>query len=335
MTADQRAEGIVTEPQQVAGSGGARERLRLLGAIAIPPLLLVAIAGAAVVSAPTRPLPTARPVVLQSSPEVTATPPPVPVEFPTEALGLRVVDVATALDRSGDPTDTVLAVRGYLQMLSPAAACGPVTPFDQTWVAFAAEQGFVSSTDTFCERHATLRPRPVTDPSRPTPRLNVTITVGAVVPDVPSVAPDAVVPVVVVGALATNADACAFINGCERRFDVDRLVWVSGLWRGPTTSVEPSMNGTGPLLASRVRDALASTVIARSDSLLLETLVQGSTLGELDPAAASSLPPKSEAAGRIWYRRSLDATSGPTAGILWVALDDAAGTVLGHGTVSP
>jgi hypothetical protein len=332
MTADQRAEGIVTEPQLVAGRGGARERLRLLGAIAIPPVLLVAIAGAAVFSAPTQPPATARPAVIAPPPQATAPPPAVSVEFPRQALGLRVVDVATALDRSGNPTDTVLAVRGYLQMLSPSAACGPVTPFDQTWAAFAAEQGFVSSTDTFCERRATLRPQPVTDPSRPTPRLNVTITVGAVVPDVPATPPGAVVPVVVIGALASNADACAFINGCERRFDVDRLVWINGLWRGPTTSVEPSMNGVGPLLASRVRDALASTVIARSDSLLLETLVQDSTLRELDPSAAASVTPD---AGRIWYRRSLDATEGATAGILWVALDDAAGTVLGHGSVSP
>jgi hypothetical protein len=332
ITTDQRAEGIVTEPQRVAGSGGKRERLRLLGAIAIPPVLLVAIAGAAVFSAPTRPPATARPAIVDPSPEAATAPPAVPVDFPVAALGLRVVDVATALDRSGNPTDTVLAVRGYLQMLSPSAACRPVTPFDQMWAAFAAEQGFVSSAGTFCERRATLRPQPVTDSSRPTPRLNVTITVGAVVPDVPATSPGAVVPVIVVGALASNADACAFINGCERRFDVDRLVWINGLWHGPTTSVEPSMNGVGPRLASRVRDALASTVVARSDSLLLETLVQDSTLRELDPSAAASVAPD---AGRIWYRRSLDVTPGATAGILWVALDDAAGTVLGHGTVSP
>jgi hypothetical protein len=326
---------MISEPRPVTGSGGRRGRLRLLGTIAIPPVLLVAIAGSAVLSAPSQPLPTSRPAVVQPAPSA-ASPAPVAVaEFPTEALGLRVVDVATALDRSGDPTDTVLAVRGYLQMLSPSRSCGPVTPFDGTWAAFAAEQGFVSSTDTFCDRRATLRPQPVTDPSRPTPRLNVTITVGAVVPDLPVTAPGDVVPVVVIGALASNADACAFINGCERRFDVDRLIWVSGLWRGPTTSVEPSMEGEGPLLASRIRDRLASTVIAPSDSLLLETLVQAATLPEVDPTAAASLPPENEATGRIWYRRTLDATSGPTAGIRWVALDDATGTVLGHGLVSP
>jgi hypothetical protein len=306
-----------------------------LSAIAIPPLLLVAVAGAAVVNTPSAPLATIRPVVAQPSPAATTAPAPAAVDFPSEALGLRVVDVATALDRSGNPRDTVLAVRGYLQMLSPSAACGPVTPFDGTWARFAAEQGFVSSTDTFCDRRATLRPQPVTDPSRPTPRLNVAITVGAVVPDDRAAAPGAVVPVVLIGALASNADACAFINGCERRFDVDRLVWVGGLWRGPTTSVEPSMHGEGPLLASRIRDRLASTVTAPSESLLLETLVQVATLRELDPSAAASLPPESEAGGRIWYRRSLDAASGPTAGISWVAIDDAAGTVLGHGLVSP
>jgi hypothetical protein len=297
--------------------------------------MLVAIAGAALVSGPSEPQPTSRPAAVQPSPGATARPPAASIEFPVEALNLRVVDVATALDRSGNPRDTVLAVRGYLQWSSRSPACGPVTPFDQTWAAFAAEQGFVSSTDTFCERHATLRPRAETDPSRPTPRLNVTITVGTVVPDAPPTAPGDTVPVVVIGALASNADACAFINGCERRFDVDRLVWVRGEWRGPTTSVEPSMNGEGPLLASRIRDRLASTVIAPSDSLLLETLVEPATLPEVDRTAASSLPPTSGAQGRIWYRRSLDATTGMTPRIRWVALDDAAGTVLGHGSVTP
>src|SRR5262245_12080103 len=326
---------MVTELRPVTGSGGRRGRLRLLCAIAIPPLVLVTVVGAAAVNGPSEPQPTSRPALVQPSPAATVQLPAAAVDFPREAIGLRVVDVATALDRSGNPTDTVLAVRGYLQMLSPSSSCGPITPFDQTWAAFAAEQGFVSSTDTFCERRATLRPQPVTDPSRPTPRLNVTTTVGAVVPDVPAMAPGDVVPVVVIGSLASNADACAFINGCERRFDVDRLIWVGGLWRGPTTSVEPTMNGEGPLLASRIRDRLASTVIAPSDSLLLETLVGASTLPEIDPSAAASLPPENDSAGRIWYRRSLDATSGPTAGIRWVALDDVTGSVLGHGSVSP
>ena len=329
---------MVSEPRPVTGDGGRRGRLRQAGVVAIPPVALVAVIGAALLGAAVpqpAPLPTPVPrIAVDASPATAVPSPAAPIEFPTEALGLRVVDVATALDRSGNPTDTVLAVRGYLQMLSPSP-CGPVTPFDETWAAFAAEQGFVSSTDTFCERHATLRPQAVTDPSRPTPRLNVTITIGAVVPNLPPIPPGGVVPVVAIGALASNADACAFINGCERRFAVDRLVWVNGLFHGPTTSVEPSMNGEGPLLASRTRDALASTVIARSDAQLLETLVQAATLAEVDPMAASSLALANGAAGRVWYRRVLDTTSGRAAGIRWVALDDATGTVLGHGSVSP
>jgi hypothetical protein len=333
ITTIERTEGMIAEPQRVAGSGGARERLRLLGAIAIPPILLVAIVGAAVVGAPAQPLATVRPNV-QPSPEATPGALVAPVEFPTEALGLRVVDVATALDRSGNRTDTVLAVRGYLRMLSPSPACGPVTPFDQTWAAFAAEQGFVSSAATYCERHAVLRPRAETEASRPMPRLNVNITVGAVVPEVPASVSGSEIPVVVIGRLSANADACAFINGCERRFDVDRLVWVSGLWRGPTTSVEPSMQGDGPRLASRIRDRLASAVTAPSDPLLLETLVQAATLRQVDPRAAAIVAPD-DSASRIWYRRSLDTTSGPIASIRWVALDDAAGTLLAHGLVTP
>jgi hypothetical protein len=333
ITTEQRAEGIVTEPRRVAVSGGTHGRLRLLSAVAMPPVFLAAVAGAAILGAPLGPETSVAPVALPSSaakaPDIAA-----PVEFPTQALGLPVVDVATALDRSGNPTDTVLAVRGYLQMLPLSPACGAMAPDDQAWTAFAAEQGFVSSAAAFCERHAVLRPRAETDPTRATPRLNVNITLGAVVPDVAAAAPELVVPVVIIGRLSANADPCAFINGCERRFDVDRLLWVSGLWRGPTTSVEPALHGDGPRLASRIRDRLASAVTAPSDALLLETLVQAATLRQIDPRAAASVAPD-DAASRIWYRRSLDTTSGPIATIRWVALDDVAGTLLGHGLVTP
>jgi hypothetical protein len=321
----------------VAESGGARGRLRLLGAVAMPPVLLAAIAGAAVLGAPAQPLPTVRPETqpaVQPSPAATPVAAAAPAEFPTQTLGLRVVDVATALDRSGNPTDTVLAVRGYLQMSTLRPSCGAAAIDDASWAAFAAEQGFDSSAATFCERHAVLRPRLDTDASRPTPRLNVNLTVGAVVPDVPPEAPGSVVPVVVIGRLSANADACAFINNCERRIDVDRLVWVDGLWRGPTTSVEPALHGDGPLLASRIRDRLASAVTSPSDALLLETLVQAATLRDVDPRAASSLS-RGGASKHIWYRLTLDTTSAPIASIRWVALDDDAGTLLGHGKVTP
>jgi hypothetical protein len=88
------------------------------------------------------------------------------------------------------------------------------------------------------------------------------------------------------------------------------------------------------LLASRVRDRLASAVTSPSDALLLETLVRTATLREFDPRAASSLAPD-EAAKRIWYRLTLDTTSGQVASIHWVALDDDAGTLLGHGQLTP
>ena len=337
ITTEQHTEGIVAAPQRVAGSGGARGRLRLIGPVAIAPVLLAAVAGAAIVGAPARPLPTVRPAVQQAlQPSLAATLGALvaPAAFPTSALGLRVVDVATALDRSGNPTDTVLAVRGYLEMSPPSPTCAATGSDDPSWIAFAAEQGFVSSADTFCERHAVLRPRTETDASRAMPRLNVNITLGAVVPDVEVATPELAVPVVLVGRLSANADACAFINSCERRFDVDRLVWVGGLWRGPTTSVEPALHGDGPRLASRIRDRLASAVTAPSDALLLETLVQAATLPDVDPRAASTIA-RDGTASRIWYRRSLDATSGPTPSIHWVAIDDATGTLLAHGLVTP
>jgi hypothetical protein len=337
ITTDERAEGIVSAPQRVAGMGGAGGRLRLLSAVAVPPLLLAAVAGTAILGAPARPLPTIRPVVqpaVQPSPPATPAADVEPAEFPTQSLGLPVVDVATALDRSGNRTDTVLAVRGYLQMSTLTRTCGPAARDDGSWAAFAVKQGFDSSASTFCERHAVLRPRVETDASRAMPRLNVNFTVGAVVPDVPAAAPGSVVPVVLIGRLSANADACAFINGCERRIDVDRLVWVDGLWRGPTTSVEPVLHGDGPRLAPRIRDRLASAVTPSSDAVLLETLVQTATLRDVDPRAASTIA-LDGIARRIWYRRSLEATPGQTATIRWVALDDDTGTLLGHGLVTP
>ena len=245
ITIDEGAQGNVTAPQRVAGSGGARGRFRLLGAVAMPPVLLAAVAGAAIVGASAQPLATVHPAV---QPSAGATPEALraSIEFPTHTLGLAVVDVATALDRSGNPTDTVLAVRGYLQMAPPPSDCGAPAPDDGSWAAFAAKQGFVSSAATFCERHAVLRPRAETDAFRATPRLNVNVTVGAFVPDVRAATPELVVPVIVIGRLSANADRCAFINGCERRFDVDRVVWVNGLWLGRTISVEPALRGDGP-----------------------------------------------------------------------------------------
>ena len=52
--ADQRDAGIVTEPRRVAGQGGARGRFRLLLAVAVPPAVLVAVVGAALLGSPAR-----------------------------------------------------------------------------------------------------------------------------------------------------------------------------------------------------------------------------------------------------------------------------------------
>jgi hypothetical protein len=306
-----------------------------LGAVAVPPLVLAGVVGAAILGA-TGPAPAPAQPTPRAALAPTASPPArlgsVPVEFPIVALGLPVVDVASALDGAGRE-DTVLAVRGYLEMAPRSRDCIVDAIESRSFATFAKEQGFVSSATTFCDRHASLRPWATTVGPGRTPRLDVTVAIGAVVPVLPVAEPPGQsVPAVLVGRLSGAANACGAIHGCERHFDADRLVWVDGLWRGPTTSVEPAL--AGPRLASRVRDRLAAEVTAPSDVLLLETLVRPATLRRVDPVAARDLGASGDSRP-IWYRRLLDTTSSPAATVHWVTIDDASGRLLASGLVSP
>ena len=329
--ADQRDAGIVTEPRRVAGQGGPRGRFRLLLAVAVPPAVLVAVVGAALVGSPAQ-----RVAVIPSATSIPASgkPPADPVarvDFPTRALGLPVVDVESAHALVDGASATVLAVRGYLTMAPPLPGCEEAGRIDVSWTAFAKEQGFAASPAPFCERRGTLRSPAAADRRGVIHRLDITMTFGAVLPDAVTASHGLPVPVVLVGTVSGAADGCGNVDRCDQRFEADRLVWANGLWRAPATSVEPALHGVGPRLASRIRDRLASEATAPSEPLLLETLIDAETLSRVDPAAASSIGPNDGPHRRIWYRRSLDTVSGPDASVRWVAIDDDAGTLLGSG----
>ena len=333
--ADQRDAGIVTEPRRVAGQGGPRGRFRLLLAVAVPPAVLVAVVGAALVGSPAQ-----RVAVVPSATSIPASgkPPADPVarvDFPTRALGLPVVDVESAHALVDGASGTVLAVRGYLTMAPPLPGCEEAGRIDVSWTAFAKEQGFAASPAPFCERRGTLRSPAAADRRGVIHRLDITMTFGAVLPDAVTASHGSSVPVVLVGTVSGAADGCGNVDRCDQRFEADRLVWANGLWRAPATSVEPALHGVGPRLASRIRDRLASEATAPSEPLLLETLIDAETLSRVDPAAASSIGPNDGPPRRIWYRRSLDTVSGPDASVRWVAIDDDAGTLLGSGIVKP
>ena len=335
--ADQRDAGIVTEPRRVAGQGGARGRFRLLLAVAVPPAVLVAVVGAAVLGSPA---PAQRVAVVPSATSIPASgaPPADPVarvDFPTRALGLPVVDVESAHALVDGASGTVLAVRGYLTMAPPLPGCEEAGRVDPSWTAFAKEQGFAASPAPFCERRGTLRSPAAADRRGVMHRLDITMTFGAVLPDAVTASQGSSVPVVLVGTVSGAADGCGNVDRCDQRFETDRLVWADGLWRAPATSVEPALHGVGPRLASRIRDRLASEATAPSEPLLLETLIDAKTLIRVDPVAASSIVPNDGPPRRIWYRRSLDTVSGPDASVRWVAIDDDAGTLLGSGIVKP
>jgi len=333
--ADKRDAGIVTEPRRVAGQGGARGRFRLMLAVAVPPAMLVAVVGAALVGSPPE-----RSVAVSSAAPISASvaPPADPVarvDFPTRALGLQVVDVESAHALVDGASGTVLAVRGYLTMAPPLPGCEEAGRIDVSWTAFAKEQGFAASPAPFCERRGTLRSPAAADRRGVMHRLDVAMTVGAVLPEAVAASQVVPAPVVLVGTVSGAADGCGNVDRCDQRFDADRLVWADGLWRAPATSVEPALHGAGPRLGSGIRDRLAAGVTAPSDPLLLETLIDAPTLMLADPAAASSIGPNDGAPRRIWYRRSLDTLSGPDASIRWVAIDDDAGAILGSGLVKP
>lgn len=336
---------MLTEPTPLQPRGG-RRRVRLLLGSALPPVLLIAVVGSAILGGATdTDLPTAAPSapgsLATSAPGVDGTPSgprsgrPDPARVvPVSAMGLLVLGVDAALERQASGDRGVMAISGRLAMSSGSGACGSAADPDRRARAFSLELGVVSTTSTFCDRVGILRPTDTTLGPAAAPHIHFEMTIGAVVPDLAAGADQAPVPAVFIGRFLARQPSCKEVRACEPRFQVDGIVWVDGLWRGPTVSVEPPLLMTGLRLASRVRDRLAAEVTDPSEALLLETLVTPTTLTRLDPAAATVAAAAGDPHDRIWYRRSLDRSIGVDPVVRWVAIDDVVGAIVGSGVVT-
>ncbi|MFL5776626.1 MAG: hypothetical protein ACJ76W_10170 [Chloroflexota bacterium] len=228
--ADEGAAGIV-DTRAVASSRGPAGRVSLL-LVALPPLLLVAVLGAALAGSPA-PGKAAIASAASASPDGRPADQVARVDFPTRAEGLQVVDVETAHARVGGALGVVLAVRGYLTLSPRSAGCGAAGRDNGSWGAIAARQARVSSVAAVCQRRGTLRSPAAADRRGVIHRLDVAMTLGADLPDAVTATHGPPLPVVLVGVMTGAADGCGNIDRCDQRFDANRVVWVDGAWRAP------------------------------------------------------------------------------------------------------
>lgn len=250
--------------------------------------------------------------------------------YPASVLGLRVqpaayIDIDSG-DSSGDSSG-LIAVAGWY---APRPGTGCPTPRVAEDPALAAMFGVSADPDTFCDRSGMLF-------TAPTYGENVAPIMVELRPGVPtpyalrSVA--LISPVVLVGRLIEVAPACRPPRSCQPFLLVDRVAWSGGRGLPRMPSVLPRLLAYWPPTGSPARDRLVAKAIGDTGEVLLDTLVDPGTLARIDPGAAHLLARTSPAVERIWYRRVLgtDPARDP---VLWVAVDDATGNVIGSGAVA-
>jgi hypothetical protein len=329
---------MLTEPTPLQ-PGSDRRRLGLLLGSALPLVLLVAVVAAATIGGSidaTSPTPAAgeagaSPAAAASDTGSIGSAPALGI--PVVAKGLPVLEVEAALRRQGSGAQDVMAISGRLSMSGGSAGCD-ITDGDLQASGFGAELGVVSTASTFCDRVGILRPTETTLRPAAAQHIHVQLTIGTVLPDLAADPARSPVPAILIGRFLPRQPTCKEVRACEPRFQVDAVVWVDGLWRGPMVTVEPPLLLSGLRLAWRVRDRLASDVVGPGRTTLFETLVSPSTLTRLDQAAATAASVTAALDQRIWYRRVLDRSPETDPVIRWVAIDDVVGMVLGAGIVS-
>jgi len=255
--------------------------------------------------------------------------------YPSTVLGLDVQAIDD-LRRYPPRDDLTIAIAGWYVAAS-ASACPVSNDLEQ--LGFATQLGVDARVSTFCRRSGLLlasSPGAVAQRGAVDAAMPVVVTPGIVLPPaLDDIGGDAT-RAVLVGRLGANRAClrCPLEAGLPWRLHVDRVAWAAGLARAPATSILPSLLDPGPVHVPPPPGAVADPSIGATDAILMETLVDPSTLAAVDPDAADVVAAKSPPSERIWYRRALAADPAHEAP-RWVAIDGATGEVIGSGSIGP
>jgi len=335
---------MIVEPTPMNPRTPVRRALRLVG-VALPPLLLLAVAGVGILGPRPEPTPTpppaARAATAPATPTVTTaaatpapgptSPPPVvlaaqvPATFPESFDAIKAIKPSAAIaGRARGAMRGVVVLAGYLKIWAPDGTCagdssGPLGPWCRRAGIIADRAWAVPGFD--------FEPLPA--------HIHVVVPVGVRLPaGVESMATAIAglpLPVIAVGRFTATGCAPEDLAWCVEPFTVDRFAWADGTRVGLTPLADERMT------IDRRPPNPFSTAIKPWQTPLLAALVWPASVEALDPAAATAAAagPASEP---VWYVRVIVRSDkgliahGGHPLVRWMLLDDRRLTVIATGT---
>jgi hypothetical protein len=340
---------MIVEPVPTRPRSPLRRAAGWLG-MALPPVLLVGVVAVGILGRPAEDEPAggaATPGAPASLPSPAAMPEPVTSAdpglgavdggpaWPTVAADLAVRSVTDALEiRSRAVADRVLAVAGYLGVLTPPAGCPAET---------------ADGLGPWCERRGMLVEQPWVTSGGGVfaplgvhlhPRFPVAVRVPDAIAGTTREAGGGPVPVVLVGRFEPDGELCREIGPqCEARFLVDQVAWVDGAAFPSRPVFDEGVDGSPTEWMLLHQLDAEGAAIGWSGTVLVSALLRPETLEQVDPAAAAVLATRRAPAGLVWYVRALETDYDPTRYPLgqspprlrWIVLDDTTGEVIARG----
>jgi hypothetical protein len=303
-----------------------RRRALARAVLAVPPILLVAAIGVALVGPPTAQVPAAIPVTglapSSAAPSPLPKAPADPNAIPQMFGDLTALDASSLLGKRGTVGPaTGVALAGYLSVDPKASDC-PSTA--------------VGTLGPWCDRLGIISDTPWTgpgpNPASPT-QVHVRIPVGVRLPEAfdqlaagQTLPP---MPVLVVGRLTPTDSTCQDAEmTCDQDFVVDRVAWAAGVQTGLTPLIDPQ-------LANGVRPNPFVSALDESDLPLMGVLVWPEDLARVDPEAAAT-GITGAPGDPVWYLRVLGGAREATSGrdVRWMLLSEPNLRVLASGRPS-
>jgi hypothetical protein len=330
-----RGQPMIVEPVPTRPRSALRRAAGWIG-MTLPPVLLVGVVAAGILGRPAegpRGDGDASPGAVASQPAGPEEPDGGPA-WPTVAADLAVRSVSNALEIRGRAApDRMLAVAGYLGVLTPPAGCPAET--DDGLGPWCERRGMLVELPWVTSGGGVFAPLGV--------HLHPRFPVGVRLPDTIArttrEAGGGPVPVVLVGRFEPDSEFCTRLGpSCEARFLVDQVAWVDGAAfpSRPVFDEGIDASPTDWVLFHQLDAEVAA--IGWSGTVLVSALLRPETLEQVDPAAAGALATWTPA-GLVWYVRGLETGYDPTRYPLgqspprlrWIVLDDTTGEVIARG----
>ena len=316
-------------------------RRRALGwiAVAVPVLLLVAVAGAGFLGqeAPRKPAVAAIASAAPSASPASSSPKPFTVvsdpksrrpPFPVSIDGFAVKTIPEVLAGSAsDAPGDVVAIGGYLGVLDPPTDCAdgfdPLGPLCERDIVIAEIQWSMTGGASFAELG---------------PHVHVHVPVGIRLPaDLARTTPEMrgpPLPAVVVGRVDGSPEpGCV---DCETGFELDAVAWFEGLPYAARPFVGPQIDAIPEDWILRNQAEVEALTVGPDGVPLSSALVRPETLATLDRAAARAIR-RHPQPGLLWYVRGIRWSEGrpelPHRELVWAVIGDVSLEVVARGVV--